>query len=136
MLQLYCQSLGSILLLVLQFIVTTGGLIIALITQHKCDTMCKTNIGSTPLHNAAQKGHLDVVEYLITQHKCDTMCKDNQGSTPLHNAAQEGHLDVVEYLITQHKCDTMCKDNQGSTPLHNAAHNGHLDVVSVPDNSA
>ena len=100
-----------------------------LITQHKCDTMCKRTNGSTPLHDACWNGHLDVVEYLITQHKCDTMCKTNQGATPLNLAANNGHLDVVEYLITRHKCDTMCKCNNGSTPLHNAAQKGHLDVV-------
>ena len=99
------------------------------LTQHKCDTMCKRTDGSTPLHLACYNGHLNVVEYLITQHKCDTVCKDNDGSTPLHDAAYNGHLDVVEYLITHHKCDTMCKRTDGSTPLHNAAYNGHLDVV-------
>ena len=89
-----------------------------LITQHKCDSMCKDTDGSTPLHDACWNGHLDVAQYLITQHKCDTMCKTNIGSTPLHNAAQKGHLDVVEYLIN----DTMCKDNQVphlyTTPLN------------------
>ena len=54
-----------------------------LITQPKCDSMCKRTDGSTPLHHACFNGHLDVAQYLITQHKCDTMCKDNQGSTPL-----------------------------------------------------
>jgi len=36
----------------------------------------------TPLHLAAQKGHLDVVEYLVNQ-KAEINSKDNQGKTPL-----------------------------------------------------
>ena len=81
--------------------------------------MCKDNQGSTPLHDAAHNGHLDVSQCLML----------TDGSTPLHNACWNGHLDVAQYLITQHKCDTMCKDNQSFTPLHVAAYNGHLNVV-------
>jgi len=62
----------------------------------------------TPLHLAAQEGHLSVVEYLFNQNT-DINSKDKNDYTPLHLAAQEGHLSVVEYLINK-KADVNAKD--------------------------
>jgi len=62
----------------------------------------------TPLHYAAQNGHLSVVEYLVNQ-KADINAKDYGKMTPLHYAAQNGHLSVVEYLINQ-KADINAKN--------------------------
>jgi len=54
----------------------------------------------TPLHYAANNGHLSVVEYLVNQ-KTDINAKDKDGWTPLHRASRLGHLSVVEYLVNQ-----------------------------------
>ena len=51
----------------------------------------------TPLHFAAENGHLSVVEYLVNQ-KADMNAKDKYNWTPLHYASQNDHLSVVEYL--------------------------------------
>jgi len=48
----------------------------------------------TPLHYAAQRGHLSVVEYLVNQ-KADINAKDIQGETPLGVARKSN---VVEFL--------------------------------------
>jgi len=62
-----------------------------------------------PLHYAAEKGHLSVVECLINQ-KADINAKNDGGWTPLHYAAEQGHLCVVEYLVNQ-KADINAKNN-------------------------
>ncbi|GGP19728.1 hypothetical protein GCM10007981_04580 [Thermocladium modestius] len=93
------------------------------------DPNTKDEYGSTPLHWAALKGHLDVVELLL-KHGADPNVKDEDGSTPLHDAAWNGHADVVELLL-KHGADPNVKDEDGSTPLHDAAWNGHADVVEL-----
>jgi ankyrin repeat protein len=56
--------------------------------------------GSTPLHLAAQNGHLDVVEFLVEQ-QAEVNAKETDGWTPLYLAAHNGHFDVVKFLVEQ-----------------------------------
>ena len=51
----------------------------------------------TPLHLAANKGHLIVVEYLV-DHGADILSENINGEIPLHLASRRGHLKVVEFL--------------------------------------
>ena len=65
-------------------------------------------MNSTPLHFAAGKGHLRVIEYLVNQ-KADINAKNKDDCTPLHYAARNGHLSVVEYLVNR-KADINAKN--------------------------
>jgi ankyrin repeat protein len=80
-----------------------------------------------PLHTAADKGHLPVVQYLCEQ-GADKEARDDGGKTPLHKAARHRHLPVVQYLCEQ-GADKEARTDSGWTPLHFAALNGHLPVV-------
>jgi ankyrin repeat protein len=83
--------------------------------------------GFTPLHTAAQHGHLETVKLIIQQTKeKNPAAKD--GWTPLHLAAENGHLETVQ-LILQHAEDKNPADKDGRTPLYFAAQNGHLETV-------
>ncbi len=85
----------------------------------------------TPLHWAAQNGHLEAVRLLIGKFieiKASIDVQDNNGATPLHYAAVRGHLQVVESLIN-HEASIDVQDNNGATPLHWAAGRGHLQVA-------
>ena len=55
--------------------------------------------GTTPLHLAAARGHLEVVRMLVEAGaKKDQQTKDD-GSTALHFASARGHLHVVRFLV-------------------------------------
>jgi ankyrin repeat protein len=59
------------------------------------------NNKSTPLHLAASRGHLDVVEFLVNQ-GANPNITDGEGGSALHYAAAgrrgEMNRDVIEYL--------------------------------------
>jgi ankyrin repeat protein len=85
-------------------------------------------VGSTPLHTAAQKGHVNVVSTLI-KYKADIEAANNNGVRPLNSAAHKGHLEVVKCLLKHAKLDAPNKN--GITPLYSAAHRGHYKVVEL-----
>ena len=65
----------------------------------------------TPLHYAAENGHLSVVEYLVN-HRADINAYTSRwdpSGTPLHLAATNDHFRVVEYLVNQ-KADINAKN--------------------------
>merc|ERR1712079_67482 len=86
--------------------------------------------GRTPLHAAAESGHLDVVKAICNE-LTDKNPSDSHNFTPFHAAAYEGHLTVVKFLASfVPNVDIRTNDFfNNSTPLHNAAEGGHLDTV-------
>uniref|UniRef100_A0A8B9FQW1 [histone H3]-lysine(9) N-methyltransferase n=1 Tax=Amazona collaria TaxID=241587 RepID=A0A8B9FQW1_9PSIT len=81
----------------------------------------------TPLHAAAESGHVDICHMLIQAGANIDSCSEDQ-RTPLMEAAENNHLETVKYLI---KAGALVdpKDAEGSTCLHLAAKKGHYDVV-------
>ena len=52
----------------------------------------------TPLHYAAEFGHIKVTKFLIEK-GANIEVKNEDGNTPLHEAVDGGHFEVVKYLI-------------------------------------
>ena len=52
----------------------------------------------TPLHNAAYKGHKDVVQ-LLMERGAELNIQRQHGFTPLHDAVQARHTDIVQLLL-------------------------------------
>src|SRR5687767_12324387 len=75
--------------------------------------------GSTPLHCAAWKGHLDVVEVLLTAGADVNAVNQNEhwGTTPLH-AAAHANQDGIARLLIEHGADVNARDLHEKTPLH------------------
>jgi len=83
--------------------------------------------GTTALTMAADKGYLDMVEWLLKNGaKINQAMKDGAG--PLYFAAYRGHVDVLKCLL-QNGAKVDEEKNNGSTPLHIAAQKGHLKIV-------
>uniref|UniRef100_A0A3P8WM50 Ankyrin repeat and sterile alpha motif domain containing 1A n=1 Tax=Cynoglossus semilaevis TaxID=244447 RepID=A0A3P8WM50_CYNSE len=89
----------------------------------------QNNDNETPLHCAAQYGHIEVVQLLLEELTDPTM-RNNKFETPLDLAALYGRLEVVKLLLSAHPNLLSC-NTKTHTPLHLASRNGHLSVVEV-----
>jgi len=83
----------------------------------------------TPLHHAASRGHLDVVNVLL----CAGALADptnRAAETPLHLACYGGHIEVVVALI-EGGADVDAKNEYDETPLFYAARKDNHSSVKV-----
>jgi hypothetical protein len=83
----------------------------------------------TPLHLAAQHGHVFIAQQLLDA-QADVLATDlNSSNTPLHYAALHGHAQVARLLLQASKAAVHASNSQGVRPLHLAASRGHTAVV-------
>ncbi|XP_070515069.1 ankyrin repeat domain-containing protein 17 isoform X3 [Cardiocondyla obscurior] len=82
---------------------------------------------STPLMEAAQEGHLDLVRYLL-ESAADVHAQTQTGDTALTYACENGHTDVADLLL-QFGADLEHESEGGRTPLMKACRAGHLCTV-------
>ncbi|XP_061176632.1 uncharacterized protein LOC133185448 isoform X2 [Saccostrea echinata] len=85
--------------------------------------------GRTPLHFAAQNGHLDICQLLI-QHGCRPDDQDHVKYTALHRASSQGHTQVIQLLIDQH-CNIDIQDENGNAAIHEAAWHGFSRTLDI-----
>mmetsp|Transcript_5790 Transcript_5790/g.16266 ORF Transcript_5790/g.16266 Transcript_5790/m.16266 type:complete len:435 (+) Transcript_5790:177-1481(+) len=88
----------------------------------------KDNHGVTPLHVAAIKGHIKLVELLLDSDSSIKKVTDANGDTAVHWASTKGHLEIVELLLSQGSALDIA-NKQGWTALHRAAFNGRVEVM-------
>ena len=91
----------------------------------------KRGSGWTPLHCAAEAGHVKVAKYYCSQRSFKLQF-DNLFS-PLHSAAIHGKRSVLEYLLRSGKFhpDMPSGDFDRSNSLHLAAYHGHTDCCQL-----
>ena len=89
----------------------------------------KNDDGSTPLHIACHKGHIEEVTTLLAEN-ADVNRVALGGITPLYAACHNGHIEVVATLLAEN-ADVNKADNDGDTPLYAACGgNGRAEVVT------
>jgi len=74
------------------------------ISEADKESLLTNPYGDSPLGAAAEKGHLEVVEYLVEQ-GLNPNNRDGFKHAPIQRAAFEGHLEVVEYLVEKARVD-------------------------------
>ncbi|TQW03562.1 ankyrin repeats (3 copies) domain-containing protein [Cordyceps javanica] len=87
-------------------------------------------IEMTPLHWAAQQGHIEVVN-LLQKRLAGVDVKNCDDRTALWLAAKGGYPEIVTILLEHTKTDRNSADDLGRSPLSVAAENGKVAVVEV-----
>uniref|UniRef100_A0A4X2KGV9 Ankyrin repeat domain 6 n=1 Tax=Vombatus ursinus TaxID=29139 RepID=A0A4X2KGV9_VOMUR len=88
-----------------------------------------TKHGRTPLHLAANKGHLPVVQILLKA-GCDLDVQDDDGNTALHEASWHGFSQSAKLLVKA-GANVLAKNKVGDTALHIAAALNHKKVAKI-----
>ena len=87
---------------------------------------------NTPLHIAAAKGSVEIVEELLKEgYGADIDIQNWDKRTPCHLAAAAGHTQILELLLKHDHNAIFDKDDDGNTLLHLAAMNKHSDTVKL-----
>ena len=95
-----------------------------------CSTGCRRWARRRLLHDAALKGHVEIVELLIA-HKADVNARNAEGATALHDAALAGQTAVAEVLLN-HGAEIDARDGDTqATALERAASWGASEVVEL-----
>lgn len=102
---------------------------VKLLLENGAEPDVKCNLGlRTPLHQAAEAGHEDLVELLLT-HKANPNLYNDLKRRPLVFAAAEGHLAVVKMLLDNGAWPQTKEDPQ--TPLYWAKRHEYEDIVQL-----
>lgn len=83
---------------------------------------------NTPLMEAAQEGHLELVKYLISNAGAEINTATSSGDTALTYACDNGHTDVAEVLVSA-GANIEQEADGGRTPLMKACRSGHASTV-------
>eukprot|EP01080_Neovahlkampfia_damariscottae_P007364 gene7364-11686_t len=86
--------------------------------------------GKTPLHIAALKGDLPLIQFLVTHPKIDINSVDDNQLTPIYCGAEKGHKEIVSFLLEKEADFTIADENQVSV-LHLLSEQGNKVLVKL-----
>jgi len=95
-----------------------------LVDPNECDELSRL----TPLHQAARRGHIKVVDVLLRSPCLTVNARDSWNGTALHNAAAEGHIVVVAALLEKKVLELNVVNNFNQTPLDLAIKYKHTEI--------
>ncbi|WP_187146241.1 ankyrin repeat domain-containing protein [Candidatus Amoebophilus asiaticus] len=102
----------------------------ALLARQDVDINAQDNQHCTPLHLAAKKVNLIVMEKLIAK-GADINAKDEHGISPLYIAVSQGNETVTRMLLTKNADVNVKSVYFGDTPLHIAIRGEYPEIVKL-----
>ncbi|XP_046560343.1 uncharacterized protein LOC124269370 [Haliotis rubra] len=96
----------------------------------RADINCRGVLGMTPVMEAAQWGHRDVVEFLVSR-GADVSLVDDDGDNTLHWACRGGDRKTVEFVLSLDELDINSRGDGSWTPVMRAAWLRHRDMVKL-----
>ena len=108
----------------------TGLEVVRLLVEQGADYNKQDDYSLTPLHHAAMRGYIKVVEFLLGLDNICINSRDKQGSTALHIAATYKNK-LISQMLLEGNASVRIKDRQGQTPLHRAAQEGDSHIISL-----
>ncbi|KAH8423179.1 uncharacterized protein LDX57_000933 [Aspergillus melleus] len=105
-----------------------------LLLAYGASLRCSDQDGKSPLHIAAEAGHLPLVQLLVENNvDVDILIRDHShmstATTPLAYAALAGYVDIVHYLLHRGKARMIMNDAYSCLKV--VVQNGHLQVISA-----
>ncbi|KAH6929068.1 hypothetical protein HPB50_022543 [Hyalomma asiaticum] len=95
----------------------------------KVDVSFQDNESRSPLHLAAARGHVTIVQLLLrAQARVDAL--DSEGKTPLMKAVEGHHLEAARCLLEQ-RANPDVPDQNLDTALHLALSTGQADMAAL-----
>lgn len=94
------------------------------------ETSCY-NIIQHPLHVAAYKGHVEIVNIILSHKPNSCFLRDHSGMNPIHVASIEGHIDVLKVLYEKNPHAARERTNDGETILHLCVKHKHLEALMM-----
>ena len=88
------------------------------------------NISQT-LNKAAEKGKLEVIQFLVGEIGVDVNLADHLDNIPIIVATRNRQREVVEFLVREAGAQTNLQDDKKRTALHYSAEMGQLEVTRI-----
>ena len=84
--------------------------------------------GTTPLHRASERGHVDLARLLI-EYGADVAARNKDETTPLHGASDVGDVNLAQLLI-EYGADAAARSKDGA-PLCRACLRDDMDMARL-----
>lgn len=100
-----------------------------MVTKEPWKLTLQDNRGRQPLHFAAMKNQLPIIEYIL-QKGADLNCQDDAGNTPMHLAVENEAVEAIELLLLR-GANSSIQNKKYQAPIHYAVVHNRVKSLRV-----